>query len=142
MLSTTSGPGPVVADTCGCKLKLYVGLHKDELASVESRGAISPSNVMDPRPNRSWVALQTTIEEAADRAIWGFDEIGRTGGKEKLLLITFEFTDLGFGHFTLAKQLVEQRNGNFRFFGDLPLLCVNIHGEILVVIDHDVATPP
>ena len=143
MLALTSGLEPQRVDTQGSNLTLYVGIHKDEMPIIESRSALVPRNVMAPTPNRSWVALTRTREDAAYRGTWGFTEIGRTGGSDSLLLLTFEFTALGFGHFTLEQQLVEHRSGHFRFYGDLPLLCSNTHGNVLVILDTNAkATPP
>ena len=133
MLALTGAMQPQRVDTQGSNLTLYVGIHTEEMPIVNAAGALVPANVMDPTPRRSWVVLTRTPEDAAYRATWGFTEIGRTGGGDSLVMLTFEFTALGFGHLTLEQQLV-WRHGHYRFYGDLPLLCSNTDGNVLVIL--------
>ena len=131
MLALTA-MAPQFVDTHGSNLKLYVGIHTTEMPLVTAVGNLVPANVMVPSPRRSWVALTRTQQDAAHRAQMEFEEKGLQSTQDSLVMLTFEFTALGFGHYTLADQLVEQRYGHFRFYGDLPLLCSNNDGNMLV----------
>ena len=123
----------VVVDTATSSLLLHVGIHKAELDQIITNRAIRPCNVMQERGKRSWVVLHTTSEAALDRALrWGFDELGKQQDKSQLALISFDFTELGVGHFMITNNLTTTDWKHFRFHGDLPLRCANIKGELLV----------
>ena len=114
------------------KLRLYVGVHAEDMPEINELGYLAPCNVMNVSPDRAWVVLSRELDDAAYRAFQGFREFQRPTHHTSLVMLTFEFTALGFGHYTLADQLVEHRYGHFRFYGDLPLLCSNIDGNMLV----------
>ena len=124
-------------DTNNSTLQVFAGLHRDELNQVTTDGMVRPCNVMVESAERSWVVLDTTIFAAADRALrYGFEELGKEQDERQLVLIAFEFTPLGVGHYLLSNQLCPPRYGewnHFRFIGNLPLQCTNIvDGEVLV----------
>ena len=127
-------------DTTASTLQLYMGLRKQEFDSVLSNSAVCPCNVMNESDRRAWVVLGTTTKAALDRALWGFEELGYEPDKSQLLLITFEFTAIGFGHFTLNDMLTTRNNKHFRFYGSLPLRCTNSQGDLLVHAHDSIAS--
>ena len=124
-----------VVDTNKSTLLVYAGLQKDMLNQVQTDAMVRPCNVMVESAERSWLVLDTTIAAAADRALrWGFEELGKEQDELQLVLIAFEFTALGVGHFMLTNQLGSTRGDwhHFRFYGNLPLRCTNIEDQLLV----------
>ena len=121
-------------DTNNSTLQAYVGIHKDELNQILRDGMVRPCNVMKESAERSCVVLDTTILAAENRALrHGFEELGKEQqDKRHLVLIAFEFTALGVGHYMLDNKLTTTDWKHFRFHGDLPFQCKNMDDEILV----------
>ena len=63
----------------------------------------------------------TEPKDALDRGVWGAEEIGLqvVNAKLDMVLIRFEFTELGFGHYYLRKVLKTQGYTAWRFYGEL-----------------------
>ena len=139
---------PNVVDTAvDSTLTAFVGIHRYELNQILTGAMVRPRNVMAERADRSWVMLDKTVAEAAWRALrWGFEELGYEQDERQLVLIEFEFTTLGVGHFMFTNQLTTTHDWqHFRFHGNLPLRCTNDEGELLVqgrVRDNAPALPP
>ena len=91
-----------VLDTARSTLVLYVGIHKHEFKDIMVNRAVLPCKMMNKTNQRSWVALCATKEAALKRACLGFIELGYAPDKSQMLLLTFEFTALSVGHFTLT----------------------------------------
>ena len=124
-----------VVDTTNSTLQLFAGLHRDELNQIATDGMVRPGNVMAESERRSWVVLHTTIAAASDRALrWGFEELGKEQDELQLVLIAFEFTTLGVGHYIMQKRLTTHDWIHVRFHGDLPLLSQDMNGEPLVKV--------
>ena len=122
-------------DTNNSTLRAYVGIHRDDLNQILTHGEVRPCNVMKESAERPCVVLDTTICAAGDRALrHGFAELGKSQQYERhLVLIAFDFTALGVGHFMLTKVLaISDDWQTFLFYGNLPLRCTNIEGDSLV----------
>ena len=122
-------------DTSTSVLKLYAGIHKDQLDQIMTDNYVRPCNVMVESRARSWVPLHTTVQGASHRALFsGFPEMGKESDMEQLALFCFEFTALGVGHFTLTNELTTHDWKHFRFHGNLPLQCTNMYDDRLVTV--------
>ena len=122
-------------DTTTSVLQFHAGLHKDALNQITTDRVVHPCNVMVESEHRSWVVLHTTIAAASDRALrWGFEELGKEQDELQLVLIAFEFTTLGVGHYIMQKRLTTHDWIHVRFHGDLPLLSQDMNGEPLVKV--------
>ena len=122
-------------DTNNSTLQAYVGIHRDELNQILKDGMVRPCNVMKESAERSYVELDTTILAAENRALrHGFEELGKEQkDKQHLVLMAFEFTALGLGHFMLTKKLaISDDWRKLLFYGNLPLRCTNIEDNFLV----------
>ena len=122
-------------DTSTSVLKLYVGVHKDQLGQVLADNCVRACNVMAESGGRSWVPLHATVQAAAHRAlVWGFPEMGKESDKSQLALFCFEFTAMGVGHVMLTNELTTSDWKHFRFHGNLPLQCTNMYDDRLVTV--------
>ena len=123
---------PHRTDIAMSTLTLYVGVNKAQLPSITTQRAIAPADVMQVTDQRAWVPLATTIDAALERAAWGAEEVGHEAGVAQLFVFAFEFTTLGFGHYTLNQQLTSRNGKQYRFHGNLPLGSTSTAGELLV----------
>ena len=110
-------------DTTTSVLQLHVVFHIDDLEQIMRDRVIRPCNVMAKSEHGSWVVLHTTIGAAVDRARWVFGEAQLNTGE--LILIGFEFTALGIGHYTFTYELTTRDWKLFLFHGNLPFQCSN-----------------
>ena len=110
---------------------LYVAIHEDDMDSVRTHGAVRPWHVMAPTANRAWVTLHYTVPEALDRALWGQEERQRIPNRDRLVVIPFEISAEGYGHF-MVTGILQAMGGHLRWHGDLPLLATNQQREVIL----------
>ena len=122
---------PQTADISMSTLRLYVGINKAEWDNILARGAVHPDHVMRVTPQRWWVPLRTTLEAALERASWGGEEVGHEWNINDVLVLVFEFSTKGLGHYMLNQTLTTRDGNHYRFHGSLPLLSISTTGELL-----------
>ena len=128
----------VTVDTSATELTLFLAVHTTQLEMVRTTEQIRPSNVMLETNPRGWLPLVFEAAEAADRCVWGCEELGLpvTNRKTDLVLFKVQFTALGYGHFSRYGTLTDRDWKNFRFHGPIPLEgYVSETGSPLLVVD-------
>ena len=128
-----------VEDTTTSNQMLYVAIDRDDMDSVRTHGSVRPWHVMAPTANRAWVTLHYDVQEALDRALWGQEERGRIPNRDRLVVIPFEISAEGYGHFMVTGTL-QSMGGHLRWHGDLPLLATNRQREVILAAQQPALT--
>ena len=94
---------------------------------------------MSVTATRSWVPLNIKHSDAVSRGLWGCEEMGISVSdpQKELVLLEIRFSALGLGYFLMDYVLTTQDWKKFRFYGELPLRCVNQDGQTMFEVLND-----
>ena len=129
-----------VVDTGSSELFLYVAVHVSQIPDIAASYAIKPQHVMSVTPERSWVPLHVHQSAAFSRAVWGTQECGISvrDPEREIVLLQIRFSALGVGHYLMTMNLSTANWKQFRFYGNVPLQCINQDGNTLTEVISDV----
>jgi hypothetical protein len=129
-------------DTSSCELKVYAAFHESYLPDIQRSGEISPEDVMQATPSRSWVPLCCDRQEAVTRGLWGYNEnSGLVCSPSSLVVAEIDFTAFGASYFLLNKTLTTRDKKRYRFHGKIPYRSVSHDGQVLLQV-RDITTEP